>query len=55
MTRSNGTGGVAPRRAVRWGEWHLDDRTRRIGRAGLAAAREALDAATATDGLSRAS
>jgi hypothetical protein len=30
------------RRAVSWGEWTLDSRTRRVGRAGVAAARRAL-------------
>jgi hypothetical protein len=41
------------RRAVHWqGQWRLDDRTREVGRAGVASAREALAAAhpdTSTD------
>ena len=45
------------RRAASWGEWQLDARTRRVGRAGVAAARRALEAATSRpkDGLSKAS
>ncbi|HEX5587152.1 MAG TPA: hypothetical protein VFZ17_07575 [Acidimicrobiia bacterium] len=43
------------RRAVRWGDWQLDASTRRIGRAGIAAAREALQQAVDADPLSRAS
>ena len=31
------------RRAAHWGDWELDARTRRVGRAGVAAAREALE------------
>ena len=42
------------RRAVNWGEWHLDARTRTVGRAGVARARQALEAAAAEE-LSRAS
>ena len=45
----------APRRAARWGDWQLDDRTRRIGREGIAAARQALEQSRAEDGLPRAS
>jgi hypothetical protein len=30
------------RRAVRWDEWRLDDRARRVGREGVAQARAAL-------------
>ena len=33
------------RRAAHWGNWELDARTRRVGRAGVAAAREALQSA----------
>lgn len=33
------------RRAASWGEWRLDARTRRVGRAGVARAREVLEAA----------
>ena len=43
------------RRAVDWGEWHLDARTRRVGRAGVAAARRALEDAPAREPLSEAS
>jgi hypothetical protein len=43
------------RRAVNWGEWHLDARTRTVGRAGVARARQALQAAAASEELSRAS
>ena len=32
-------------RAVHWADWHLDARTRRVGRAGIAAARAALEQA----------
>jgi hypothetical protein len=42
------------RRAASWGDWHLDARTRRVGRAGVARAREALEA-VAEEELSRAS
>ena len=35
------------RRAAAWGEWHLDPRTRRVGKAGVAAARRALEEAVA--------
>jgi hypothetical protein len=35
------------RRAVAWGDWHLDARTRKVGRAGVASARQALEAAAA--------
>ena len=38
----------ADRRAVHWqGQWRLDDRTREVGRAGVASARAALAAAHA--------
>ncbi|MFI5053826.1 MAG: hypothetical protein ACHQDE_05645 [Acidimicrobiia bacterium] len=43
------------RRAVSWGDWRLDARTRRVGRQGVAAARRALESAQAAEGLSRAS
>ena len=43
------------RRGASWGEWELDARTRSIGRAGIAAAREALERAAVTEGLPRAS
>ena len=43
------------RRAVNWGEWHLDARTRTVGRAGVARARQALEAAAASEELSQAS
>jgi hypothetical protein len=33
------------RRAASWGEWHLDAGTRQVGRAGVAQARRALEAA----------
>jgi hypothetical protein len=32
------------RRSAGWGDWHLDDRTRSVGRAGVAEARRALEA-----------
>src|SRR5713101_6220705 len=35
----------AGRRAAHWGDWELDARTRRVGRAGVAAARQALETA----------
>jgi hypothetical protein len=43
------------RRPVRWGYWQLDDRTRRIGRAGVAAARKALEEARSAQELREAS
>jgi hypothetical protein len=49
------TGTTSSRRAARWGDWHLDDRTRRIGAEGVAAAREALERAAALDALRHAS
>jgi len=48
------TGGSG-RRAVRWGEWQLDARTRRVGREGVAAARRALEEARLGEELSQAS
>ena len=39
--RTVGTG----RGTVHWADWHLDARTRRVGRAGVAAARAALEQA----------
>jgi hypothetical protein len=43
------------RRAVHWGAWELDDHTRRIGRAGVAAARRALEEARVAQELRQAS
>ena len=37
------------RRAASWGDWHLDAGTRQIGRAGVARARQALEAVVDTD------
>jgi hypothetical protein len=48
------TAGTA-RRAVNWGDWQLDARTRRVGRAGVAAARQVLNEARAAEELSQAS
>ena len=45
----------AARRPVSWGEWQLDARTRRVGRAGVAAARQALEEARAAQQLQQAS
>jgi hypothetical protein len=42
-------------RVVHWGDWHLDEHTRRVGRAGVAAARQALADARAAQELRRAS
>jgi hypothetical protein len=42
------------RRAVTWGEWHLDASTRQVGRAGVAQARKALEAVVEQE-LSQAS
>ena len=50
VTRSPRTG----RRSANWGDWHLDARTRKVGRAGVASARRALEAAVEQE-LSRAS
>jgi hypothetical protein len=46
-TRRTVRGSVqSPRaRAVHWADWHLDARTRRVGRAGVAAAKAALEQA----------
>ena len=44
-----------PRRSVNWGDWRLDPRTRSVGRAGVAAARRALEEAAASEQLSEAS
>jgi hypothetical protein len=46
---------TAARRAVNWGDWQLDARTRRVGRAGIAAARQALEEARAAQELRQAS
>jgi hypothetical protein len=43
------------RRPAHWGEWHLDARTRRVGRAGVAAARAALQQVIDAESLPRAS
>ena len=43
------------RRAVNWGDWRLDARTRSVGRAGVARARRALEDAVASEDLSQAS
>ena len=43
------------RRAVDWGDWHLDARTRTVGRAGVARARRALQDAVSAEDLSQAS
>ncbi len=40
-----GAPGKGSRRAVHWADWHLDARTRRVGRAGVAAAKAALEQA----------
>jgi hypothetical protein len=56
-TRGAGTGGAARggRRAARWpGELHLDARTRKVGRSGVAAAREALERVAAEQARARA-
>jgi hypothetical protein len=45
----------ASRRPVKWGEWRLDARTRRVGRAGVARARRALEEAAAAEAFSQAS
>jgi hypothetical protein len=37
------------RRAASWGDWRLDAGTRRVGRAGVARARAALEAAVEAD------
>jgi hypothetical protein len=53
-TPKSGTA-TAARRPVSWGEWQLDARTRRVGRAGVAAARQALEEARAAQQLQQAS
>jgi hypothetical protein len=40
-----GSAAKGSRRAVHWADWHLDARTRRVGRAGVAAAKAALEQA----------
>jgi hypothetical protein len=40
---------------VRWGDWHLDEQTRRVGRAGIAVARRALEDARVAQELRQAS
>jgi hypothetical protein len=55
--RARGRGATVTRsgrRSAGWGEWHLDARTRRVGRAGVADARRALEAAIEQE-LSQAS
>ena len=52
-TRTSGPR-VASRRAVRWGDWQLDARTRTVGRQGVAAAREALERVAAEQERARA-
>ena len=52
---SSRAAGSSGRRAARWGDWQLDANTRSIGRAGVAAAREALLHAAEPDSMSRAS
>jgi hypothetical protein len=42
-------------RVVHWGDWQLDENTRRVGRAGVAAARQALADARAAQELRQAS
>ena len=39
------------RRAASWGDWALDSRTRRVGKAGVVAARQALEQAVARGGI----
>jgi hypothetical protein len=64
LKRPNATKGAKPaktstataaRRAVNWGDWQLDARTRRVGRAGVAAARQALEEARGAQQLRQAS
>jgi hypothetical protein len=55
LTKGRRPSTTSTRRAVRWGEWQLDDRTRSVGRAGVAAAREALERAAAAEQLQHAS
>jgi len=53
--RANAGKATGSRRAVSWGDWRLDARTRRVGRAGVAQARQALEAAARAEELSQAS
>lgn len=54
--RAGGASRPGTRRAVHWeGRWRLDEQTRQIGRAGIASARAALEAAHRDDDLRRAS
>jgi hypothetical protein len=48
-SRTRTTRARTGRRSASWGDWRLDAGTRRIGRAGVAAARQALQAAVETD------
>jgi hypothetical protein len=50
-----GAGARRSARVVRWGDWHLDEKTRTVGRAGVAAARRALEDARAAQELRQAS
>jgi hypothetical protein len=54
-TKASTTRAPASRRAANWGDWQLDAQTRRVGRAGVAAARKALDEARQARELPRAS
>ena len=45
--RARRTGSTRARRAASWGDWALDSSTRRVGKAGVAVARQALEAAAA--------
>jgi hypothetical protein len=47
--RARTTSARTGRRAASWGEWHLDAGTRQIGRAGVARARQALEAVVDSD------
>jgi hypothetical protein len=51
----SGAPGRRSGRVVRWGDWHLDEQTRRVGRAGVAAARRVLEDARAAQDLRQAS
>jgi len=53
-TAGRTSGRSSGRRAARWGEWQLDSRTRSVGRAGVAAAREALERVAAEQERARA-
>jgi hypothetical protein len=54
VTRRGGARGGNTKRTVRWtGDLRLDDRTRTVGRAGIAAAREALERVAAEQARAR--